>query len=417
MLIHLMRPKILLCIVSLMSGVFGSENSSKSMADEEDVMPLGDGITKSTSRSVKGRQLYKELVDKLFKDHSPIIPPNADNLNTPMNLSILMVVENLAYLDMKSQTLNIIAWFQIDWYDSAFSWDTDVYPIDMIVVSEQDVWRPVIAVANTLLPRDQIMQLELPIAIHSNGNFRWFPGDSFIMDCHVNLLFYPFDVQTCSVSITQWSQYSHHFNCTQAEIRSAIEGNGEWDIIDLGYHYTVFQEPDYAFWVLKYTITLKRKWLFYVINLIFPIVLVSALTNVVFILPVESGDKMSVSVTAFLTLAVFLTLIQDSLAKNSDTVCYLTLYLAVQMTLGALAIVESAIVVAFHHRTAAEDYIHSEQSSKGKRAATFKSFVDEELPESRLLNEENYTKTDSRGLQNRHQIFKNQAQDEQISAS
>ena len=90
--------------------------------------------------------------------------------------------------------------------------------------------------------------------------------------------------------------------------------------------------------------------MFYVINVIFPILLVSTLNNVVLVLPVECGEKMSVSVTTFLTLAVFMTLIKDSLPSNSDTVCYLTIYLATQLTLGGLAVVLTAVVVACHHK-------------------------------------------------------------------
>ncbi|XP_076464724.1 neuronal acetylcholine receptor subunit alpha-7-like [Babylonia areolata] len=325
-----------------------------------------------------------------------------------------MVLDTLKDLDMKSETLNFIAWFQIDWNDSAFSWDTNTYPIDMILVNKKEVWRPVLAISNTLLPRDQFMKTDLPVSIFSDGNVRWFPGDSFVTTCHIDLNLYPFDVQTCEVNLTQWGYQYHHFHCNHTEFRS-VNGNGEWDIIDVGYRYDVIQESDYKYWILTYTITLKRKWLFYAINLIFPMVLVSALTNVVFILPVDSGDKMSVSVTAFLTLAVFLTLIQDSLAKNSDTVCCLMLYLAVQMALGALAIVESAFVVTCHHRTAAENNGHS------KLTQSFEPSADEEATGCQLLKKDHSPKEEGLGHPNRETSFSflttdNQTQSRQYSS-
>ncbi|KAL8619616.1 hypothetical protein ACOMHN_019671 [Nucella lapillus] len=314
------------------------------------------------------------------------MPPNADDPSTTVNLSILMVLESLAYLDMKSQTLNIMAWFQIDWHDPTFSWDTHRYPVDMVVVSEKEVWRPVLAIANTLLPRDQIMKIELPVSLFSDGSVRWFPGDSFLMTCHMNLNFYPFDTQTCKVRLSQWSHHVRHFNCTQAAIRSPVKGNGEWDITDLGFYYDVTHEADYSYWILTYTITLQRKWGYYAINLIFPIILVSALNNVVFLLHVDSGDKMAVSVTTFLTLIVFLTMINDSLAKNSDTVCYLSLYLAVQMTLGALAVVQSAIVVACHHRASGDQ--NPKRDFKRKLSCINQQVPDQELPDAHRLNED-----------------------------
>ena len=89
--------------------------------------------------------------------------------------------------------------------------------------------------------------------------------------------------------------------------------------------------------------------MFYVMNVILPILLVSALNSLVLVLPVECGEKMSVSVTAFLTLAVFMTLIQDSLSSNSDTVPYLAIYLASQMILSIMVVVLSAVIVKYHH--------------------------------------------------------------------
>nr|KAG5704513.1 hypothetical protein BaRGS_003824 [Batillaria attramentaria] len=101
-------------------------------------------------------------------------------------------------------------------------------------------------------------------------------------------------------------------------------------------------------------------WLFYALNVLLPVLLVSGLNSVVFALPVQCGEKMSVSLTTFLTLAVFMTLIQDSLPSNSDTVCYLAVYLASQMVLSVVAVVVSAVRVACHHR-----YPTKEENSTG----------------------------------------------------
>lgn len=89
--------------------------------------------------------------------------------------------------------------------------------------------------------------------------------------------------------------------------------------------------------------------MFYALNVVMPVVLASTLNSVMLALPVGCGERLSVSVTTFLTLAVFMTLVQDNLPNNSDTVCYLGIYLASQMILGAMAIVVSAAVVTRHY--------------------------------------------------------------------
>jgi len=50
-----------------------------------------------------------------------------------------------------------------------------------------------------------------------------------------------------------------------------------------------------------------------------PIVLTSLLVVLVFIVPVESGEKVSYVLTVFLSLAVLLTIVADSLPSTSIT--------------------------------------------------------------------------------------------------
>ncbi|XP_070177854.1 neuronal acetylcholine receptor subunit alpha-7-like [Littorina saxatilis] len=127
-------------------------------------------------------------------------------------------------------------------------------------------------------------------------------------------------------------------------------GNGQWDIV--GNRTTLFSKDigNEHRWTIDFELTLRRRWTFYVMNLIFPIVLVSGVNCVVILLPVECGEKMSVSVTTFLTLAVLMTQIPEDIPTNSDSICYLAVYLIVEMTLGALSIVLSALQVECHHR-------------------------------------------------------------------
>ncbi|KAK7114370.1 hypothetical protein V1264_000440 [Littorina saxatilis] len=299
-----------------------------------------------------GRKMYQQLVKMLLEVSDPMVPPVISDGRTPVNITVDMIVESLVELDMTSQTFTLSVWFQVQWRDEALAWDRALRPVDVVVLGGKLVWRPVLVIYNTVLPRDQLMKGELPLNVDWQGNFEWYPGETLVLDCQVDLSLYPFDTQTCWVKMTQWGQIENMVNCTAATLRSSVSGNGEWDIIDTTVQRKVSDDA-YVYWHIEFGITLKRKWVFYAINVLFPVVLVSNLNCLVFLLPVESGEKMSVSVTTFLTLAVFMTLVQDSLPSNSDTVCYLAVYLAIQMSFGALTVFLTAVQVAFHHKGAA----------------------------------------------------------------
>jgi nicotinic acetylcholine receptor, invertebrate len=55
-----------------------------------------------------------------------------------------------------------------------------------------------------------------------------------------------------------------------------------------------------------YTIYMRRKTLFYTVNLIVPSVLVSSLSMVVFYLPAMAGERITMSVSILLALVVYL---------------------------------------------------------------------------------------------------------------
>ena len=60
--------------------------------------------------------------------------------------------------------------------------------------------------------------------------------------------------------------------------------------------------------------------LFYVVNLIFPIVMITVLTIWVFNIPAECGERMSVGVTLLLAVTVFMMLVTEMIPESSEAV-------------------------------------------------------------------------------------------------
>lgn len=82
------------------------------------------------------------------------------------------------------------------------------------------------------------------------------------------------------------------------------EENGIWKIIDTSWNI----EKHKAVSEIIFNIKLQRKPLYYVMNIILPVAFLGFLNILVFVIPVDAGEKMSFSVTVFLSFAVFLTI-------------------------------------------------------------------------------------------------------------
>jgi len=64
---------------------------------------------------------------------------------------------------------------------------------------------------------------------------------------------------------------------------------------------------------------MSRRSLFYVVNLIFPCLLIYAVSFLGFFLPSESGDKINLEITVLLALVVFLLIAGETLPPTPDS--------------------------------------------------------------------------------------------------
>ena len=71
---------------------------------------------------------------------------------------------------------------------------------------------------------------------------------------------------------------------------------------------------------VTFTIHMTRRSLFYVVNLIFPCLLIYAVSFLGFFLPPESGDKVNLEITVLLALVVFLLIAGETLPPTPDAI-------------------------------------------------------------------------------------------------
>ena len=100
----------------------------------------------------------------------------------------------------------------------------------------------------------------------------------------------------------------------------------------------------------NYHFLLSRRPTWYIINIILPIIFLSTTTPVVFLLPVDAGEKMGTSITVLLSFAVYLTIIADYLPETSVTTSGLAVYLTVMLAVCAQAFLFSAFIISLYWR-------------------------------------------------------------------
>jgi len=64
---------------------------------------------------------------------------------------------------------------------------------------------------------------------------------------------------------------------------------------------------------------MKRRVLYYMINIVFPCLWLSILSTLTFWLPPDSGEKITLGITVLLAFSVFMLLVAENMPKTSDS--------------------------------------------------------------------------------------------------
>ena len=172
-----------------------------------------------------------------------------------------------------------------------------------------------------------ISDKNVPMRMISSGKIVWNPFGIYKVSCDSDITYYPLDQQTCGIKLSSWALTNKEVELqtgTSDVDMSFYSENGEWKIINT----KAEKAGDVArgassFSSLTYTLTLRRRLLFHVLNTLFPVALMAFLIPMVFKLHVESGEKVGYSLTVLLAYAVYLTMISESIPSTSVSVCFL----------------------------------------------------------------------------------------------
>jgi len=122
-------------------------------------------------------------------------------------------------------------------------------------------------------------------------------------------------------------QYDGRFvmltNSTDHINMDVFRSNGEWEVVgttSVGIAQQYDSDPGVLFPTVRFSLYLRRKPRFYVINIVAPCILLSVLALFVFYLPPDSGEKVSLGITVLLSFSVFLLRISENIPKTSDCI-------------------------------------------------------------------------------------------------
>ncbi|KAM4592962.1 neuronal acetylcholine receptor subunit beta-4 isoform 2-T2 [Odontesthes bonariensis] len=289
----------------------------------------------------------------LGKDrYNPLIRP-AVNRTERVTVKIQVSLAQLISVNEREQIMTTNVWLTQHWVDYRLSWDPAKYEgIDKLRIPSRHIWLPDIVLYNNADGTYEVTVFTNAIVLF-NGSINWLPPAIYKSACKIEVKHFPFDQQNCTLKFRSWTYDHTEIDLILKSEMASMDDftpSGEWDILALPGRRTVNPlDPTYV--DLTYDFIIKRKPLFYTINLIIPCVLITSLAILVFYLPSDCGEKMTLCISVLLALTVFLLLISKIVPPTSLDVPLIGKYLMFTMVLVTFSIITSVCVLNVHHRS------------------------------------------------------------------
>ncbi|XP_042537942.1 neuronal acetylcholine receptor subunit beta-2 [Dipodomys spectabilis] len=295
-------------------------------------------------------RLVEHLLDP--SRYNKLIRP-ATNGSELVTVQLMVSLAQLISVHEREQIMTTNVWLTQEWEDYRLTWKPEEFDnMKKVRLPSKHIWLPDVVLYNNADGMYEVSFYSNAVVSY-DGSIFWLPPAIYKSACKIEVKHFPFDQQNCTMKFRSWTYDRTEIDLVLKSDVASLDDftpSGEWDIVALPGRRN--ENPDDSTYVdITYDFIIRRKPLFYTINLIIPCVLITSLAILVFYLPSDCGEKMTLCISVLLALTVFLLLISKIVPPTSLDVPLVGKYLMFTMVLVTFSIVTSVCVLNVHHRS------------------------------------------------------------------
>lgn len=308
------------------------------------------------SSAVSDQVITTDLINYLFTNYSAnLIPICSAGTNVTLNMDVAL--RQIMELNEREQILSSNVWLRLRWNDCRLTWDPTLYDnITYVMVNYDDVWVPDITLYDSAAEEEMMPgRPDYRVYVSSSGSLTYNFPTVLKSVCRVNVRYFPFDTQRCQLQFGSWSHHGFDLDLTNRNPSGDLDNfikNPEWlvDEFPVERHVLYYNCCPEPYPDITYYVVMQRRPDFYLLTMMFPCILTSAVAALTFMLPVESGEKVSLEITVLLSLAVFMLVVSESMPPSSDNFPIIGTYFAASMVLVSLSCFLTIIILNVFYR-------------------------------------------------------------------
>lgn len=303
-----------------------------------------------------GSRDEERLVRDLFRGYNKLIRP-VQNMTQKVEVAFGLAFIQLINVNEKNQIMKSNVWLRLVWNDYQLQWDeADYGGISVLRLPPDKVWKPDIVLFNNADGNYEV-RYKSNVLIYPDGEVLWIPPAIYQSSCTIDVTYFPFDQQTCIMKFGSWTFTGDQVSLSLFNNKNHVDlsdywKSGTWDIIEVPAYLNVHNNtgPQPTETDITFYITIRRKTLFYTVNLILPTVLISFLCVLVFYLPAEAGEKVTLGISILLSLVVFLLLVSKILPPTSLVLPLIAKYLLFTFIMNTVSILVTVVIINWNFR-------------------------------------------------------------------
>ncbi|XP_077463693.1 5-hydroxytryptamine receptor 3C-like [Stigmatopora argus] len=319
------------------------------------------------------------------------------NISIPTWVTVDFVIFGILGVDEKAQILTTFV-IQVLWWNNEFiTWDPKECSGRWIVLPRKLLWIPDIVINE--FPTDLIFFSQSLHIFHENDftnntdqlkcwetsascsmekntvEFAPYTAvyyDGMVLDlqpirvvssCRLDTYTFPFDIQNCTLT---FNSYIYRFSALRIgrsfstqQIFNISKGMmatmGEWELIGIKSLQSLkLSSYNQTYEELRFFISLRRRPMLYVVNLLIPSCFLITVDLFSFLLPPQKVDRSLFKMTLILGYIVFLMLMNDMLPITGNTIPLINVFLSLCLALMVVSLLETTFITNLLHSS--KDY-------------------------------------------------------------
>ena len=290
-------------------------------------------------------------------------------LRVQVKYKLLQIVD----VHEKDQIIRTNGWLIQKWNDYRLRWNPEEYGnISMIHIPAQLIFLPDVILYNNADGSPTVLT-KTKVDVFFDGSVCWEPPVAYKSMCKIQVRWFPYDIQECEMKFGSWTYSGFEIDTVPLDSdvveKIEVENNTIWNV-KMGMDISEYQESvewdllgvvgtrhekyypccDYPVIDITYNLTIRRKKLFYTINMMIPCISLAALTSFVFYLPPESHNKVTLSISILVALTFFQLFLIELIPPTSISTPLIARFLLFTMIMVSLSIVAAVVIQNIHFR-------------------------------------------------------------------